>query len=51
MDINYTKPNRNIEQVKNAWQFIQKQWYNAFLHYIALHVFLNKNISVEFGIS
>lgn len=51
MDIHYTKPNQKLAQLKNMWQFIQKQWFNAILLYLALHVFLNKNISVEFGIS
>lgn len=49
MDINYTKPTHNWEKVRSLGQFIQRQWFNAVLLYLALHLFLHKNISVRFG--
>lgn len=49
MDINYTKPNNYGLQVKRTAQFLQKQWFNAVLLYLALHIVLNKNISINFG--
>lgn len=49
MDINYTKPTTSWEQIKKIGQFIQKQWFNAILLYLALHIVLNKNISIKFG--
>ena len=49
MDINYTKPKSISTQLKKWFQFIQRQWFNAILLYLAMHIFLNKNISIEFG--
>lgn len=49
MDINYTKSKDSWEKLKRAGQFVQRQWFNAVLLYLALHIVLNKNISIRFG--
>jgi len=49
MDINYTKSQDSWQKMKRAGQFLQRQWFNAVLLYLALHIVLNKNISIKFG--
>ena len=49
MQINYQKNQRPMEPVFRLLQFVQRQWFNGILLYLALHVVLNKNISIKFG--
>jgi hypothetical protein len=49
MDINYTKSSGPWDHFLRAAQFVQRQWFNAILLYLALHIVLNKNISIKFG--
>ncbi len=51
MDINYNKNNHFIDRLQAYWAFVQKNWFNAILFYLAAHVFINKNISIQFGLS
>lgn len=49
MDINYTKSPNSRDKLKKVGHFIQRHWFNAILLYLALHLLLNKNISIKFG--
>ena len=49
MNIHYNKVKNTRNKINKSWHFIQKQWFNAVLIYLACHVIYHKNIRIEFG--